>query len=269
MFNEPQDKFLLAGDWHGSFQQAEKVIRHAKELGVDTIFQVGDFGIWHNDKPFLNQMQHLLGEWNIQLLFIDGNHEDFPRLYDKKILEDGTRYVRDNITHVPRGYRWDWKGLSFLALGGAASIDRKQRRDRYSWWIEELLTEEDILTAQSGGPVDIMITHDSPYGAPNSVTDSPLGQLEAMRYFGSDMLAYTTEHRKLLQRVTDVTTPRILFHGHYHMSMYGTYVHGDENHTVGDVRGLHQGTAPLASHTVLFDFDEINNRIEELNNIKK
>src|SRR6184192_146938 len=127
MFNEPNDKFLLAGDWHGSFQQAEKVIRHAKELELDTIFQVGDFGIWNNDKPFLNQMQHLLGQWDIQLLFIDGNHENFEMLYQKKILDDGTRYVRDNITYVPRGYRWDWKGLSFLALGGAASIDRKHR----------------------------------------------------------------------------------------------------------------------------------------------
>lgn len=269
MFNEPNGNFLLAGDWHGSFQQAEKVIRHAKELELDTIFQVGDFGIWNNDKPFLNQMQHLLGQWNIQLLFIDGNHENFEMLYQKKILDDGTRYVRDNITHVPRGYRWDWHGMSFLALGGAASIDRKHRRDRHSWWIEELLTEEDILTAQSGGPVDIMITHDSPYGAPNSITDDPHGQLEAMRYFGSDMLAYTTEHRKLLQRVTDVTTPRILIHGHYHMSMYGTYVHGDEKHTVGDVRGLHQGTASLASHTMVFDFDEIKKRIEELDAIKK
>src|SRR6059058_2673772 len=72
-----------------------------------------------------------------------------------------------------------WKGLSFLALGGAASIDRKHRRDRYSWWVEEYLTEEDILTAQSSGPVDIMITHDSPYGAPNSITDDPQGQLGA------------------------------------------------------------------------------------------
>jgi predicted phosphodiesterase len=269
MFREPQTDVLVVGDVHGSFSQMDKAIRHAKELGLDTIFQVGDYGIWENDKPFLNQQQHLLEQWDIQLYFIDGNHENFPRLYEKKILEDGTRYVRNNITYIPRGYRWDWHGLSFLALGGAASIDRKHRREGYSWWSGEFLTEEDVLTAQSGGPVDIMFTHDSPYGAPNSVTDDFRGQLDAIRYFGAEMVATCTEHRKMLQRVTDVTTPRILIHGHYHMSMYGTYVHGDEKHTLGDVRGLHQGLAPVNNFCMRFNFDEAKKRIEELDNIKK
>lgn len=269
MFREPKNNFLVVGDVHGSFAQMDKAIRHAKELELDTIFQVGDFGIWHNDKPFLNQQQALLEQWGIELYFIDGNHEDFTRLYDKKILDDGTRYVRDNITYIPRGYRWDWHGLSFLGLGGAASIDRKHRIEGRSWWPEEFLTEEDILTAQAGGPVDIMLTHDSPAGAPNSVTDDFRGQKEALEYFGAEMLATCTWHREQLKRVTDITTPRILIHGHYHMSMYGTYVHGDENHTVGDVRGLHQGFAPVENFTMVFDFDEIKGRISTLDTIKK
>lgn len=269
MFREPKTDILVAGDVHGSFSQMDKAIRHAKDLELDTIFQVGDYGIWHNDKPFLNQQQHLLEKWNIQLYFIDGNHENFPRLYDKRILEDGTRFVRENITYIPRGYRWDWHGLSFLALGGAASIDRKHRIEGRSWWPEEFITDEDVLTAQAGGPVDIMFTHDSPHGAPNSVTDDFRGQLEAIEYFGAEMVATCNEHRKILKQVTDVTTPRILIHGHYHMSMYGTYVHGDEKHTVGDVRGLHQGFAPVNNFCMIFSFDEAKKRIEELDSIKK
>jgi calcineurin-like phosphoesterase family protein len=264
MFREPIGDLLLAGDVHGSFSQMEKAIRYAKDLGIDTVFQVGDFGIWHNDKPFLNQCQHLLHQWDMQLLFIDGNHENFPRLYEGKVLEDGTRFVRENITHIPRGYRWEWKGLTFLALGGAASIDRKHRREGRSWWPEELITVEDIIKSQEGGPVDVMFTHDSPSTAPNSITDDYYGQREAIRYFGEDALAYCTDHRERLAEVTNVTTPRLLIHGHYHMGMFGTYRHQDDNNTTGDVIGLHQGLGPLQSFTMRFNFNDTKKRIEEL-----
>lgn len=269
MFNEPKTDILVVGDVHGSWQQMEKAIRYAHDSGLDTIFQVGDYGIWHNDKPFLNQQQHLLEEWGIQLLFIDGNHENFPRLYDKKVLDDGTRYVRENITHVPRGYRWEWHGLTFLGLGGAASIDKRFRRPGYSWWPEELITVEDILTAQAGGPVDVMFTHDSPRTAPNSVTDDYMGQLGAIEYYGAAEVAYCTDHRDRLAEVTNVTTPRLLIHGHYHKAMYGTYMHGDDNNTMGDVRGLDEGRSPITNYTMRLNFDDVKRRIEELDKITK
>lgn len=269
MFREPKEDFLLAGDWHGSFSQADKVIRHAKEIGTDTIFQVGDFGIWDSStKKFLNQMQHLLEQWDIQLYFIDGNHENFPMLYEKAYNDDGTRFVRENITYIPRGYRWEWHGLTYVALGGAASIDKRFRIEGRSWWPEEYLTEEDILTAQSGGPADIMITHDSPFGAPNSVCDDIMGQLGAVKYFGQDALHYTTLHRKLLQRVTDVVAPRVLIHGHYHTAMRGTYFHGDDKFTAGDVIGLDQGLASLPKHTLLFNPEQAKERIAELDTLE-
>jgi calcineurin-like phosphoesterase family protein len=269
MFREPKTDILVVGDVHGSWSQIEKAIRHAKELGLDTIFQVGDYGIWNNDKPFLNQQQALLEEWDMQLLFIDGNHENFPRLYEKKILDDGTRYVRDNITHVPRGFRWTWHGLTFLALGGAASIDKRHRRTGHSWWPEELITVEDIIKSQEGGPVDVMFTHDSPSTAPNSITDDFRGQMEAMEYFGHAEVEYCTDHRNRLAEVTNVTTPRLLIHGHYHRSMYGTYTHQDENSTMGYVRGLDQGLAPLSNFTMVFSFDSVKTSIEELDNMSK
>lgn len=259
----------MAGDWHGSFSQAETVIRHCKSLGLDTIFQVGDFGIWDSStKKFLNQMQHLLGQWDIELYFIDGNHENFPMLYEKPYNDDGTRHVRENITYIPRGYRWEWHGLTFLGLGGAVSIDRSHRVEGRSWWPQEALTDEDILTAQSGGTVDVMITHDSPQSAPNSVTDNWRGQMSAMKYYGKENLAACTDHRFRLKEVTDVITPRLLFHGHYHEYMTGVYVHGDDKHTVGEVFGLDEGFGPFMKHIFVFDFDKAKRRIAELDTVE-
>lgn len=213
-------------------------------------------------------MQHLLEQWEIELYFIDGNHENFPRLYEKKILEDGTRYVRDNITYIPRGYRWQWEEITFLALGGAASIDRYFRREGKSWWPEEYLTEWDILTAQSGGPVDVMFCHDSPAGAPNTVTDDNQGQQYAIKSFGADSLNYCNIHRQLLKRVTDVTAPRLLFHGHYHRHMSGYYVHADEKSTIGYVEGLDEGIAALPKHTKILTLDYIRETINQLDNME-
>lgn len=268
MFREPNGSFVVAGDWHGSFQQADKVIRLCHDLELDTIFHVGDFGIWQNDKRFLNQMESLLDQWDIEMYFIDGNHENFTMLYEKKILDDGTRYVRDHITYIPRAYRWDWHGLTFMALGGAVSIDRGFRVEGRSWWPEEALTDENIEEAKAWGPVDVMFTHDSPQSAPNSICDDWQGQLSAMKYFGKEHLVACTDHRKRLQEVTDVTTPRLLFHGHYHKKMGGIYWHGDEKNTVGEVFGLDQGLGTLPNHTFVFNFDKAKERIEELDNIE-
>lgn len=268
MFREPKGDFLVAGDWHGSFSQADKVIRFAKEQGIDTIFQVGDFGVWANDKPYLNQMQQLLKSFDIELYFIDGNHENFDMLYQKKILEDGTRYVRDHITYIPRGLRWVWHDMTFLGLGGAVSIDRDFRVEGRSWWAQEALTDEDILAAQFSGPVDVMFTHDSPNSAPNSITDDWQGQLRAIKSFGKENVAACREHRVRLQQVTDVAIPRLLFHGHYHKAMTGIYMHADEANTVGEVVGLDQGVAKIQSHTVIFSFDWAKNRIKQLDELE-
>lgn len=256
------EKFVLAGDWHGSYGQAERVIQYAKRHAIPAIVQVGDFGIWNNDQKFLNKLQYDMEKYGKVLYFIDGNHENFPRLYEYPIVEDGTRQVRDNIFHLPRGFRWEWSGMSFLALGGAASIDKHFRVEGKSWWAEEAITEEDIAKAQEGGKVDVMITHDSPTGAPNAITDDPYGQAMARKNFGGDVLDYCYEQRQLLKQVTDVVTPRFLFHGHYHMWMEGIYTHDDEDQTIGYVQGLHQGNGPFMQHIFVFDIE--NHRTEQL-----
>jgi hypothetical protein len=93
--------------------------------------------------------------------------------------------------------------------------------------------------------------------------------MEAISYFGESAMATCTDHRERLAEVTNVTTPRLLIHGHYHKPMYGTYLHKDENNTPGDVRGLGQGLNPLANFTMVFNFDEVKNRIKELDTLKK
>lgn len=265
---ELRGRILLAGDWHGSFPQAEKAIRFARQEEIGTIIQLGDFGIWSTDKPYLNRMQALLREWDIQMYFIDGNHEDFVRLYQKRVLDNGTRYVRDNISHLPRGYRIHWEGLNILCLGGAASIDRLSRRKGKSWWPEEYITDADVENAVAGGKADIMLCHDSPATAPNGVTDDLYQQTEARKYFGTDIVDECTEHRRQLQKATDKVTPSLLFHGHYHMYMASRFRHADADQSPAYVWGLDQGTGSIGRSTMILEGDEIKNIIAALDSVE-
>lgn len=259
---------VLAGDWHGNTPQGIRVIDYAVRTDIKTIIQLGDFGIWENDKPYLNKLEMRLAKHGITLLFICGNHENFPRLYEKRIMDDGTRKVRDHIYYLPRGYRFTWEDYSVLALGGAASIDKPFRREGHSWWPEELITEEDVQTSIAGGPVDILLAHDSPFTAPNSITDDPVGQARAARYFGSDMVGICTDHRKQLQRVTDVVTPKLLFHGHYHMAMSGLFHHEDADRTPAKVIGLDQGVGTLVKHIYTLTRENVRTELSVLDTVQ-
>lgn len=263
-----KERFIIAGDWHGIAMDALNVVSEAHIRNIPVIVHVGDFGIWHNDKPFLDKLESVLDLYDIELYFIDGNHENFDMLYTKRLKEDGTRYVRDHISYLPRGFRWEWQGMSFMALGGAASIDRKYRKEGYDWWPQELISEYDIDKAIKGGPVDVMFTHDSPSTAPNSITDNLPGQMNARRAFGTLALETCTWHRTQLARVTNVVMPKALFHGHYHQWMQGIYKHQGAERAMGCYTGLDQGTGAFHKHTYIFDFDHARQDFQTLDGYK-
>lgn len=226
-------KFLVAGDWHAHIAEAKHVIGIAVKYGYDTIIHVGDFGFYDN-MSFLKETNNLLKKYNIRLLALDGNHEQFPYLYSFPVDPDtGLRPVRSNIFHLPRNTRWEWDGLSYLALGGAQSIDVRFRKAGESWWPEERITLEEASTAISEGHADIMFTHDSPMTFSNPITLNARGQLEAMRYFGAQALADCHSHQELLETVTNKVKPLVLMHGHYHVSQEKYFRHGDGSSAYG------------------------------------
>lgn len=222
----PHDnRYIVAGDWHAHPAEAKHVIDLAVKEGIDTIIHVGDFGFYDN-MSYLKQTNEYLKRHNIRILAIDGNHEEFPYLHSFDIEPvTGLRPVRSHIYHLPRNTRWEWDGVSYLALGGAQSIDVRFREEGKSWWPEERITPEEAQTAIEGGHADVMFTHDAPASFPNQITSDQRGQREAMRYFGVQALADCRSHQELLASVTDVVQPHLLFHGHYHVTNAGWYRH--------------------------------------------
>lgn len=264
--NDPKNNFILAGDWHGKVHQAFEVINYARSNNIDTIVQVGDFGITPDNSFFIDSIQKYLEEFKIVIYFVDGNKDHQPTLYKLPFEEDGTQKVSDNIFYLPRGFRWTWSNFTFLALGGAPSINRNLN-PIHAWCIEECITEEDINVATTGGPVDFLITHDSPAGIPNYIDDeNSLGVLEK---FGADAIQYCRDHRELLRRVSDVVTPRFITHGHFHARMKSFSKHNNGTGPSVYTLGLNQGGSILRSHIWAVDFSKLTifkSQLEEMDN---
>ncbi len=250
------NKILFAGDWHGFTGQALAVVRHAVKNNIKTIIQVGDFGIWQGNEgdKFIHKLERDLKAAGITCYFIDGNHENFNKLYGFPINKDGLREIAPHILHMPRGFVFKWQGLNVLALGGAYSVDKDGRVPGKSWWIEELINDQDVKTAvanaKSAGKIDLMITHDSPISVPNTITDDPISQMNGIRFFGESNIVSSNDHRKVLDTVYSAAKPSLIVHGHYHTNFYKAAPYGM-------VISLDEGSAEMSKHTLIVTPDDV------------
>lgn len=207
---EPR-RLLFAGDIHGSGRWARHVVAAAMAGGADVIVQAGDFGYWEHEArgvAFLDLLDAQLAAADLHLVFVDGNHENHTLLRSRyRPSPDGFVEVRPRVVYAPRGTRWTWRGVRFLAAGGAVSVDREWREPGESWWEEEALTEADVRRCIAGGRADVVVSHDSPAGV-DAMGPETCGDKDA------DPASW--RNRLRLRRIVDAVQPRLLVHGHYH-----------------------------------------------------
>jgi hypothetical protein len=116
-------RVAFAGDWHANTRWSIAAIAYAADHGADVIVHLGDFG-YEFRSAFVSGLDRALTRAGLRLLFVDGNHENFPTLLRYPVSGNGLRQLSGRIWHLPRGYRgsgWasgGWPGRS--ALGGPA-----------------------------------------------------------------------------------------------------------------------------------------------------
>lgn len=203
------------------------------------IVQVGDFGFWPNTdygKKFLKKMQKFLRMQDINLYWIDGNHEDFDSLEEwcawKPRTVEGFYQFDKNIFYVPRGTRWEWDGKTFMGFGGAYSIDKNQRVSAElmghgkTWFPQEMITDAQVCSVLDiPGTVDVLFTHDAPRG---TKWDRPYGD------YKTD--SFSRANRTAISAIMSHVKPKLLIHGHYH-ERYSAKAFCDDGTTVR-VEGL-------------------------------
>jgi hypothetical protein len=216
-------RILVAGDWHGNEGWALSVLRRVPELLAGQhprlVVQLGDFGIWPDagGQAYLVGIGHALGEANAGLWFIDGNHEDFPEL--ARMAADTTVHgqvmVLPNVSHLPRGHRWNWHGRTWLACGGGVSLDRAARTEGRDWWPEEEISAAQEAAIVAGGHADVLVSHDCPSGVDHDFGRPP-------SWWAPEDLARNAAHRERLQRIVDAVQPSHIMHGHLHRAYQRT-----------------------------------------------
>jgi len=118
---------FITGDTHGDFRRfSTEIFPEQRQMTKDDFVIVcGDFGIW-NDSPEARHWLDWLNEKPFTTLFVDGNHENFDRLYAIPVSEwhgGQVHFVRDSIIHLMRGQVFDISGKRIFTMGGASSHD--------------------------------------------------------------------------------------------------------------------------------------------------
>ena len=217
----------LIGDLEGEESAAVSCLRLLGERGdVQVAYKLGDlrFGMGPDPEAYLAAIESVCAEFEIQLVCIGGNHENWalldtlwadPSWQD----EDGGPApiaLTDHITMLPRGHRWEIGGRSFVALGSAPSINRHLLTEGIDWWPSEVLREEHVAATIAGGHAEVMLTHDSP-GHPyctepvaDLIRNNPLGWPDSSLQYAQDGV------EKITRAVLGVK-PLLLAHGHFHV----------------------------------------------------
>lgn len=191
----------VTGDCHGDFKRfSTKNFPDQKTMTRDDVVIIcGDFGLWHKC-PEEDWWLNWLNRKSFTTVFVDGNHENFDRLYSDefKIVDfHGAKAhkIRAHIFHIMRGEIFTLEGKRFWCFGGAQSHDisdgildindfksvdefketvylwnrmgKMFRINHLSWWEEELPTQMEmdwgmINLEDHGHEVDYIITHCAP-----------------------------------------------------------------------------------------------------------
>jgi predicted phosphodiesterase len=204
--SDPQ-RLLVAGDVHGNAGWLDVLCRQAAQVGCDAVLQLGDFGYWPHQpggRRYLRRVTAYAERAGVVVYWIDGNHENHEALRALPPSADGFVDVADRCRYIPRALRWMWQGVRFGALGGAFSIDWRDRTPGTSWWPDEVTVAGDVARLGQE-PLDILLTHEAPAGVP----------LAGARLPAEDQIR-TDEVRALVADAVKATSPTLVLHGHWH-----------------------------------------------------
>jgi DNA repair exonuclease SbcCD nuclease subunit len=181
----------------------------------DYLIILGDFGlIWNNVSNYTEtKWLNRLNKKRYTILFVDGNHENHPRInsYPEELWNGGlVNKISDNIYHLKRAQIFTLQGLKFFTFGGAMSTDKYNRTEGLSWWPEEVANKKEMDLAYTNlekhdFEIDYVLTHTCP-----STIVKKIGYMERvndpMSVFFEDLDQYISYRRWLF--------------GHFHITMY-------------------------------------------------
>lgn len=155
----------VRGDTHGDFYEFVSIDKILKSGDICII--CGDCGLLLRNDKSENSFLDDIEKKDYTILFVDGNHENFPAIYSYKeeIWNGGKIHrIRKNVLHLCRGQVFEIEGKKFFTFGGGYSLDKELRIPLVSWWEEEMPTLEEYAEGRRNlekhnWKVDYILTH--------------------------------------------------------------------------------------------------------------
>lgn len=222
----------ITGDTHGDVRRFSKESFPEQEdmAKDDFVIILGDFGlVWDKDHESKEEKYWLdwLDNKPFTTLFIDGNHENFDRLYEYPVefWNGGLIHkIRPSVFHLMRGEVFDLCGKKFFCMGGAESHDisdgilepdqkdlikhfkkkgKSFRINHASWWDRELPDKHEILRGTmrllcNDFKVDFILTHSPSSSEIKIMSDGGCLYGENTLTNTIDLILNKTEHKKHL-----------------------------------------------------------------------
>ncbi len=121
----------ITGDCHADFRRfSTNIFPEQREMTKeDYVIICGDFGgVWNKDEESPREKWDLnwLEDKPFTTLFVDGNHENFDRLYSYPVEKwhgGKVHKIRDSVIHLMRGQVFEIEDRKIFTFGGASSHD--------------------------------------------------------------------------------------------------------------------------------------------------
>jgi predicted phosphodiesterase len=154
---------LVFGDLHCDRRHLRGLVERAVEERCDALLSLGDLIYLPRDpegRRFLRSAGALLRRAGLELLLVDGNHDDGAALADARTgyAAPGPVPLGFRLHHLPAGTRFSLGRLRCLAYGGAFPIwSPRAGRD----WHRAASRERAALKHLAGaGEIDLLFCHD-------------------------------------------------------------------------------------------------------------
>ncbi|MFW6242764.1 MAG: metallophosphoesterase family protein [bacterium] len=219
---------FITGDIHGPIDIKKLNSKNFPEgqslTKKDYVICTGDFGLVFDinesgkeEKYWLNWLTNK----NWTTLFVDGNHENFDRLYklpEKEMFNGKVGIVNDSIFHLKRGEIYEIEGNKFFTFGGAESIDKENRYVNISWWREEIPSYKEMMYAinnlkKHNNEVDYILTHTIPVEIVDELNNIIKEQFNITQNIYDNK---KDDNARFLSEILKIAKFKKWFFGHFH-----------------------------------------------------
>jgi predicted phosphodiesterase len=153
-------RLLVFGDLHCDRRHLRGLVERAVEERCDALVSLGDLNYLPGEpegRRFLRSTGALLRRAGLELLLVDGNHDDAEALAraDTRARAPGPVRLAFGLHHLPAGTRFRLGRLRCLAYGGSPIAHAGR-----GWFRAAALERAAFERLAGGGEIDLLFCHD-------------------------------------------------------------------------------------------------------------